>query len=87
MTNDGDLWEVFARTVEQRVPDTTKISKVETHATWEMVEAGEVKAELERGNDLADSAAERGATRSQKKHQVLRRYTATGLRGPRHRGR
>ena len=64
MTKDGGLWEVFAQIVERRGPYATKILKLKGHATWEMVEAGDVKEEMKTGNDYADKAGENGATKS-----------------------
>ena len=65
MTKDGDLREVFAKMVERRVPYATNISKVKAHATWEMVGTGEAKEEIKIGDDVADKAADRGATKCQ----------------------
>ena len=67
MTKDGDLWELVSKIVEQRGPRNTSISKVKAHATWEMVEAGEVNIEQQRGNAWADTAADCADTKSQKK--------------------
>ena len=64
---NGDLWEVFANIVRRRGPESVTISKVKGHATDEMVEEGRVRLQDKRGNDNADSAADKGATSSQKK--------------------
>ncbi len=42
---DGDLWEMFAKAVEKRVPGNTRISKVKGHATQQMVDEGQVEQE------------------------------------------
>ena len=59
MTNDGDLWKLFAKVVEQRGPDITKIGKLKAHANDEMVATGKVEDEQKRGNDWADTAADK----------------------------
>ena len=67
MMKNGDLWEVFANIVWQRGPESVTISKVKGHATDEMVDEGKVRLQDKKGNDNADSAADKGATSSQKK--------------------
>ena len=68
---DGDLWEMFAKTVEARGPGFTKISKAKGHATQEIVDGGKVKQEEKKGNDHADIGTERGAVKMQKVTQKL----------------
>ena len=70
-TRDGDLWQLFEKLVKQRGPETVKITKVKGHATEEMVEQGKVEAEDKAGNDMADQAADQGATKSQGRLQVF----------------
>ena len=55
---DGDLWELFAKLVRQRGPNSVKITNVKGHATEEMAQQGKVKAEEKKGNDYADEAAD-----------------------------
>ena len=71
LMKDGDLWEMFAKAVEERGPGCTKISKVKGHATQEMVDAGEVEKQAKEGNDNADDAAEKGAVTIQKVTQQM----------------
>ena len=63
---DGDLWEMFAKAVDARGPGYTRISKAKGHATQEMVDEGKVQKEEKKGNDQADTGAERGAVTMQK---------------------
>ena len=58
---DGDLWQLFDRTVASKTPNAITMTKVKGHATMEMVDKGEVVAEEKDGNDEADYAAEKGA--------------------------
>ena len=62
LMKDGDLWEMFANTVEPRGSGCT---------TQEMVDEGKVKTEERKGNDQADTGAERGAVTMQKATQKL----------------
>ena len=68
---NGDLWQAFTNMVSQRGPETIAISKVKGHATEAMVQAGEVRQADKAGNDSADVAADRGATRSQARVQAF----------------
>ena len=59
------MWELFEQLFKQRGPRSVKITKVKGHATQEMVDEGNVRAEDKEGNDKADEAADMGATTSQ----------------------
>ena len=45
LMRDGDLWQVFADLVSQRGPQSVTITKVQGHATQEMVDEGKVELE------------------------------------------
>ena len=62
---------MFPKAVEERGPGCTSISKVKGHATQEMVEEGKVQKEDKKGNDQADTGADRGAVTMQKVTQKL----------------
>ena len=61
VTKHGDLWELFAKIVEQRGPYDTKISKVKAHATLNEVVSGAVVFSDYVGNNLADTFAKAAA--------------------------
>ena len=71
LMNDGDLWEMFAKTVEERGPGSTRVSKVKGHANQEMTEKGKVQKEDKKGNDQADIGVDRGAVTMQRVTQKL----------------
>ena len=60
LQTDGDLWEHFYKAVVAKGPAAVCISKVKGHATSEQVVAGVVTEQDNRGNDLADAAADKG---------------------------
>ena len=49
MMKNGDLWEVFAKIVQRRGPESVTISKVKGHATDEMVQEGQVRRADKKG--------------------------------------
>ena len=60
MQVDGDLWELFWRTIGERNPYSIHISKVKGHATDQQVAEGKVKYADKIGNDKADEVADNG---------------------------
>ena len=60
MQVDGDLWELFWRTIRERSPYSIQISKVKGHATDQQVAEGKVRRTDKIGNDKADEAADEG---------------------------
>ena len=59
------------KTVEEREPGCARISKVKGHATQEMVDEGKAQHEDKKGNDQADTGADRGAVTMQRVTQKL----------------
>ena len=68
LMKDGDLWGSFQKAVAAKNPEAVKLTKVKGHATSEMVQQGAVRFDDEHGNDLADIAAEKGATHTDTEH-------------------
>ena len=60
MVNDGDLWEQASGIVKQRGPSSVKLTKVKGHSTEEQVKEGTVTQEDHKGNNQADSLANKG---------------------------
>ena len=61
LTKNGDLWESIEDAVEEKGPNSVKVTKVKGHATNEMVAEGTVRKQDKEGNDISDTAADRGA--------------------------
>ncbi len=80
---DGDLWQIFWETLEQKGCGAMAITKVKGHATDEMVQQGKVNIEDKLGNDKADTMADDGVKMFGKDattagHYLTRRHTGYG---------
>ena len=71
LVKNGDLCQSIEEAAIAKGPKTVEASKVKGHATEEMVEAGIVRREDKRGNDISDEGADRGAEETNRKAVAL----------------